>query len=205
MGRWIEMELRAEHICFRYPCGHRPVLEDFSLSLKSGQRLGLLAPSGFGKTTFCRILAGYQQPDSGRILLDGRPLSSYKGYCPVQLIWQHPEWVLDPRMKMKRILAQAAAPEPRLLEALGIREEWLDRYPPELSGGEQQRFCLARALAPGTRFLLADEISTMLDLITQAQLWRFLLEEMEQRNLGLLAVSHDPALLQQVCTEIRTL
>jgi len=60
-------------------------------------------------------------------------------------------------------------------------------------------------LAPGTRFLLADEISTMLDLITQAQLWRFLLEELEQRNLGLLAVSHDPALLQQVCTEIRTL
>ena len=199
------MELRAEHITFRYPCGHRTVLDDFSLCLRSGERLGLIAPSGFGKTTFCRILAGYQQPDQGQVLLDGQSLSRFKGYCPVQLIWQHPEWVLDPRQKMKRLLAQAGPVEPRLLERLGIRREWLDRYPPELSGGEQQRFCLARALASGVRFLLADEITTMLDLITQAQLWRFILEEVEQRGLGLLAVSHDQALLQQVCTQVREL
>lgn len=199
------MELRAEHICFRYACGKRPVLEDFNLSLHSGERLGLIAPSGFGKTTFCRILAGYEQPDSGQVLLDGRPLAEYGGYCPVQLIWQHPEWALDPRQKMKRILAQVGVKDERLWQALGIRREWLERYPTELSGGEQQRFCLARALAPGVRFLLADEISTMLDLITQAQLWRFLLEEVERRELGLLAVSHDRALLEQVCRELRSL
>lgn len=199
------MELLAQHISFRYACGQRPILEDFSLRLRSGERLGLLAPSGFGKTTFCRILAGYQQPDSGEILLDGRPLASYKGYSPVQLVWQHPEWVLDPRMQMQAILAQAGPVELRLIQALGIRKDWLHRYPGELSGGEQQRFCLARALAPGVRFLLADEISTMLDLITQAQLWRFLLEEVEQRGLGLLTVSHDPELLRQVCQEVRSL
>lgn len=101
------MRLSAEQITFRYPCGKRPVLEDFNLTLTSGERLGLLAPSGFGKTTLCRVLAGYQQPDAGRVLLDGQPLSAYPGYCPVQLVWQHPEQALDSRMKMGRILAQA--------------------------------------------------------------------------------------------------
>ena len=199
------MQLKAEHITFRYPCGKRAVLEDFDLTLTSGERVGLLGPSGFGKTTLCRILAGYQQPDAGRVLLDGKPLAAFPGYCPVQLVWQHPEWSLDPRMKMSRILAQAGSLPPELLTGLGIRREWLDRFPSELSGGEQQRFCLARALAPGVRFLLADEITTMLDLITQARIWRFLLEEVRRRNLGLLVVSHDRALLEQVCQSIRSL
>lgn len=199
------MQLKAEHITFRYPCGKRAVLEDFDLTLTSGERVGLLGPSGFGKTTLCRILAGYQQPDAGRVLLDGKPLATYPGYCPVQLVWQHPEWSLDPRMKMSRILAQAGSLPPELLSGLGICREWLDRFPSELSGGEQQRFCLARALAPGVRFLLADEITTMLDLITQARIWRFLLEEVRRRNLGLLVVSHDRALLEQVCQSIRSL
>ena len=71
-----------------------------------------------------------------------------------------------------------------------------------LSGGELQRFCLARALIPGTRFLLCDEISAMLDLVTQAQIWNFLLEESEKRNLGLLIVSHNEALMERLCTRI---
>ena len=65
-----------------------------------------------------------------------------------------------------------------------------------------QRFCIARALGEGTRILLADEISTMLDLITQSQIWNFLLEEAERRNLGLVVVSHSDALLERVCTQV---
>ena len=113
------MQLKAEHITFRYPCGKRAVLEDFDLTLTSGERVGLWGPSGFGKTTLCRILAGYQQPDAGRVLLDGKPLAAYPGYCPVQLVWQHPEWSLDPRMKMSRILAQAGPLPPELLSGTG--------------------------------------------------------------------------------------
>ncbi len=76
------------------------------------------------------------------------------------------------------------------------------RFPAELSGGEQQRFCIARALGKGTRILLADEISTMLDLITQSQIWNFLLEEAKRRDLGMVVVSHSDDLLERVCTRI---
>ena len=81
----------------------------------------------------------------------------------------------------------------------------MDRFPSELSGGELQRFCLARALHPGVRFLLCDEISAMLDLVTQAQIWKFLLEEAQRRGLGMLVVSHDEALLEKVCTRVETM
>lgn len=70
------------------------------------------------------------------------------------------------------------------------------------SGGELQRFCVARSLFDGTRFLLADEISTMLDVITQAQIWNFLIEETEKRNIGMVIVSHNRELLNKVCTRI---
>ena len=75
----------------------------------------------------------------------------------------------------------------------------MNRFPAELSGGELQRFSIARALGRRTRFLLADEISTMLDLITQSQLWHFILEEVKRREIGLIAVSHDQELLDEVC------
>ena len=95
--------------------------------------------------------------------------------------------------------------EQRLLDALHIEPGWLTRYPSELSGGELQRFCLARALNPEVRFLLCDEISAMLDLVTQAQIWKFLLEEAQRRGLGMLVVSHDEALLEKVCTRVETM
>ena len=78
-------------------------------------------------------------------------------------------------------------------------------YPGELSGGELQRFCIARALGERTRCLLADEISTMLDLITQSQIWNFLMEETRKREIGLLVVSHSEELLKRVCTRIQDL
>ena len=88
------------------------------------------------------------------------------------------------------------------MEELGIRREWMDRFPHELSGGELQRFCIARALGANPRYLIADEISTMLDALTQAQLWRFLRDEAERRGLGMVVVSHSPALLEQVATRV---
>ena len=92
-----------------------------------------------------------------------------------------------------------------MLEALHIAPAWLDRYPTELSGGELQRFCIARALRPETRFLLCDEITAMLDLVTQAQIWEFLLDVASRRDLGLLIVSHQSLLLEKLCTRIEQL
>lgn len=196
------MKLEARALSFRYDNGNRQILNNLSMTLTSTDRLGLIAPSGFGKTTFCKILAGYEKPDSGEVLLDGKPLSDFKGYCPVQMIWQHPELSVNPRWKMGEVLKEGDQVEQRIMDGLGIEPDWLNRYPSELSGGELQRFCIARALGQRTRFLLADEISTMLDLITQSQLWNFLLEEVKNREIGLLAVSHSDALLERICTKM---
>ena len=92
------------------------------------------------------------------------------------------ETVVDPLLRLGTTLSEAGDVEERLKEELHIQEGWMDRFPSELSGGELQRFCLARALHPGVRFLLCDEISAMLDLVTQAQIWQFLLEESKRRS-----------------------
>lgn len=196
------MILEAKSLSFSYGHKERPVFRDLSLTISSGERVGLKAPSGRGKTTLCRLLAGYERPQAGQVLLDGRPLSAYRGPCPVQMIWQHPETVVDPLLPLGKTLEEAARPDARLLEALQIREGWFSRYPSELSGGELQRFCLARALHPSLGVLLCDEISAMLDLVTQAQIWDFLLREADTRGLGMLVVSHSDSLLEKVCTRV---
>lgn len=196
------MTLEAKHISFRYGKDERQILTDFNLKAEQTERVGLIAPSGFGKTTLCRILAGYEKPDEGEVLLDEKPLLAYKGYCPVQMIWQHPEQSVNPRLRMREVLKESDGTEQRVMDGLGIEPDWLNRYPAELSGGELQRFCIARALGRRTRFILADEISTMLDLITQSQIWSFLVEEVQRREIGLLAVSHSRPLLEQVCTRV---
>ena len=201
------MSLEGQNLTFFYPKKkHSPVLQGVDLTLEPGERLGLSGPSGRGKSTLCRLLAGYERPKSGRVLLDGAPLTVKRGTPnPVQLLWQNPELAVDPLLPLGRTLEEGGPVEERLLEALQIRPEWLRRYPAELSGGELQRFCIARALGSSTRYLLCDESTAMLDLITQAQLWAFLLEEAERRNLGLLIVSHSDALLRRICTRIQTL
>ena len=192
--------LEAKNLSFSYEKkSGRRILEQVSLSVAPGERVGILAPSGTGKTTLLKLLGGYLSPDSGCVLADGRPLPK-KGFCPVQLIWQHPEKAVNPRLRMERILAEGGGREPELERRLGILPEWLSRFPQELSGGELQRFCIARALGPETKYLLCDEISTMLDLITQGQIWRFLMEETEKRKLGMVITSHRRALLTHVCT-----
>lgn len=196
------MILEAKNLSFRYEESGRKILDQFSLQVDSSERVGILAPSGFGKTTLCKILAGYEEPETGTVLMDGKSLYSYKDYCPVQMIWQHPEQAVNPRLRMRTVIEEGDQVDPKLIEKLGIEPDWLNRFPTELSGGELQRFCIARALGKRTRFLLADEISTMLDLITQSQIWHFLIEETERRGIGMIVVSHSPELVEKVCTRV---
>ena len=205
--------LEARGITFAYP-GKAPIYQGLDFSVEPGERVALQAPSGFGKTTLCRMLAGYLRPTAGQILLDGTPLPK-RGVCPVQLVWQHPEKAVDPRMRMASMLAEAGVGHKRLrsldddllsaahrelLVRLGIREKWLTRFPHELSGGELQRFCIARALATRPRYLICDEVSTMLDAVTQAHIWRVLLAYAERERAGMLLVSHTPALTNRIAT-----
>jgi len=103
---------------------------------------------------------------------------------------------------MKDTLNEAWTPGEDLLKAMGIEPDWLERWPNELSGGELQRFAIARALGPRTRFLIADEMSTMLDVITQAQIWNLLLEIIRDREIGLMLVTHSRSLAERICTRI---
>ena len=200
------MILEVHNLTFYYRNRKKnPIIDSFELTISPGERVGLKGPSGRGKTTLCRLLAGYERPKRGQVLLDGKPVSEYRGACPVQMVWQHPETVVDPLLKLKETMAEAGGIDKRLVEKLHIEREWMERYPSELSGGELQRFCLARALRPETKILLCDEITAMLDLVTQAQIWEFLLKESRRREMEMLVVSHSEALLEKVCTRIITL
>lgn len=201
------MSLEGKNLTFAYRSRSKaPVLQGVNLILEEGERLGLSGPSGRGKSTLCRLLAGYERPTGGQVLLDGAPLTHQRGRpSPVQLLWQNPELAVDPLLPLGRTLEEGGPVEERILERLYIQPEWKRRYPSELSGGELQRFCIARALGPATRFLLCDESTAMLDLVTQAQIWDFLLEEAQRRNLGLLVVSHSDTLLHRLCTRIQIL
>lgn len=194
------MILEVKNLSYRYTEKDRVILDNFSFAMTNKERLGLVAPSGVGKTTLCKLIGGYLKPDQGEILLDGKPITEYRGYCPIQMIWQQPEMAVNPRLKMKEVLAEGDEVEERVIRGLGIEEDWLNRFPAELSGGEMQRFSIARSLGKRTRFLIADEISTMLDLITQSQIWNFVLKEVKDREIGLIAVSHSQPLLDKICT-----
>lgn len=194
------MRLNAENISFRYE-EERYILKDVSFSVESGEVIGLTAPSGFGKTTLGKILAGYQRPESGRVTIDGAEIKS-KGHHPVQLIFQHPEKAVNPKWKMRKVLAETEMPSRELMEAMGIQNGWLDRWPSELSGGELQRFCVTRALSEKTKFLIADEMTTMLDAITQAQIWNTVLGYARLHEIGVVVISHDQPLLERICDRI---
>ena len=114
----------------------------------------------------------------------------------MQLVMQHAELALNPRWRIGASLREGWQPDAETLRSFGIREEWLQRFPHELSGGEIQRISIVRALIPQLRILVADELTTMHDPITQVQIWRALQEQARKRGLGLLAISHDAALLQ---------
>lgn len=197
-GFFMNMELKAEDICFKYNRGNCTVLQKVNFTVSEGESVALLGPSGCGKSTLAKVLAGYLTPQSGRLTINGQPMSK-KGYNPVQLVYQHPEQAVNPRWKLNRTLKEGHDPAPEILRAMGIEEEWLFRWPMELSGGELQRFCIARVLGPRTRILICDEISTMLDPITQAQIWDLIVKETKRRNMGLIVVTHNMALADRVC------
>ena len=195
------MPLEAKNIYFRYDRKQSWILEDCSVRVDKGECLAIFAPSGYGKTTLAMLLSGYIKPVKGEILIDGKVLPE-KGVCPVQLIHQHPEKAINPRWRLKRVLEESGKIDADVLHAFGIEHEWLDRFPRELSGGELQRFCVARALMSGADYLICDEISTMLDVITQAQIWNVVLEEAKKRNIGLIAVTHNMHLAKKIATRI---
>lgn len=194
------MQLKAKDISFKYKNSNTYVLKNVDFEINSGEIVGLVAPSGFGKTTLAKILAGYENSYTGAVKIEG--INKKNKYNPVQLIFQHPEKAVNPKWKMRQILTESFNPPKELLDYIVIKNEWLNRYPNELSGGELQRFCVIRALSKDTKFLIADEMTTMLDAITQAQIWNVVLDYIKQNNIGLIVISHEKALIQRICDRV---
>lgn len=189
--------LEARDIVFAYERkGH--LIEQVSLAMGTSEIVGLSGHSGSGKSTLGRLLAGYLKPGAGTVTVDGAAFQR-GGWCPVQYVHQAAIFSVDPRWRIGRIVEEGWSPDEQTREALGVARGWYDRYPHEISGGELQRVALLRALAPETRFLVADELTAMLDPVSQAEIWRFLLKRCRS-GLGIVAISHDEHLLSRVAT-----
>ncbi|RRO16313.1 ATP-binding cassette domain-containing protein [Saccharopolyspora rhizosphaerae] len=198
--------LSATDVVVGYRRG-RPVLDGASVDLAAGEVLGLGGPSGSGKSTLGRVLALLHRPWSGRVSLDGSDISRFRHRTPpgtrrsVGIVFQHPRPAVDPRFTLREIIAEPllARGEPgdvdELVDEVGLTGELLTRRPHEVSDGQLQRACLARALAPQPRYLVCDEMTAMLDASTTAALVRVVDRRTWENGMGVLAISHDEALL----------
>ncbi|WP_425964910.1 dipeptide ABC transporter ATP-binding protein [Rhizobium nepotum] len=198
----------------------RYALSDVSLSLPRGEIIGIVGESGSGKTTFGRIAAGLETASAGSMTLDGRRYDVTKpGHRSgllgrVQMIFQDPAVSLNPTMRIGETLRESirfgATLEPgsepdsaeAMMERLGLSLSLLTRYPHQLSGGQKQRVCIARALLARPRIIIADEPTSALDVSVQAQIIKLLKETVQSRNLSMLFISHDLAVVQQLCRSV---
>jgi peptide/nickel transport system ATP-binding protein len=207
---------------FRSPGGWVAALDGVSLSLLPGERLGLLGPSGSGKSTLARILPLLLKPDSGAVELDGVNIRAWGIKAPreirrsVQLVWQSPKLASDPRLRIKDMILEPLAANgmlpnssaerqstlERWSERVGLTRELLSRHPYAVSEGQLQRACLARALVLQPRYLICDELTSSLDVSTQAALLKVISDEQGQRELGALLITHDRVLASHWCTRI---
>ncbi|MEV8308870.1 ATP-binding cassette domain-containing protein [Streptomyces flavidovirens] len=192
-----------------------PVVRDAHLTVAPGEAVGLLGPSGCGKSTLARVAALLHRPDAGTVTLDGRPVTGWRHRAPreqrtaIGVVFQQPRLSADPRLSLRDLIAEplratgrrgeAAATVSELSRTVGLGEDLLGRRPHEVSDGQLQRACLARALVLRPRWLVCDEMTAMLDASTTAALVAVVEEYRRERGAGLLTVGHDRVLLERWC------
>lgn len=196
--------LTLEHIHKHY--GSLCAADDVTLELADGESLVLAGESGSGKTTLAKIAAGMLAPDRGRVLLDGRPLAplcrrrSFDQCAGIQYIFQDPYGALDPGFTVRRALDEPARicrrrgraflPAEDALFYVGL-SDFLDRPLGELSGGQRQKVCIARALMPLPRLIIADESTAMLDRQSGLDVFDLLNRIKDEKGVSLLVILHD--------------
>lgn len=199
------MALVCKNLGFSYE-EHTWIFRNVDLTVEKGAVFGIAGQSGCGKTSLAKVLANHTRLSEGEVSIDGTDAEQIRAggkrlFWPVQLIYQHPEKAVNPQWTIEKILTESHKPSPELLERFGVKTEWFTRFPIELSGGELQRCLIVRALHPEVRYLIADEMTTMLDAITQALIWKELLAVIKQRNIGLIIISHEQAIIEKLCSD----
>ncbi|MCP2166313.1 ABC transporter ATP-binding protein [Goodfellowiella coeruleoviolacea] len=190
----------------------RPVLDGVDLGVAPGEVVGLAGPSGCGKSTLARVVSLLHRPWAGRVSVDGTVVTRFRHAAPASLrtrvgvVFQQPRLSVDPRFTLRAVVAEpllaagadratAAETVAELADRVGLTGELLSRRPHEVSDGQLQRACLARALAPRPGYLVCDEMTAMLDASTTAALVRVVLDHVRDTGAGVLAISHDESLL----------
>ncbi|MER5889311.1 ATP-binding cassette domain-containing protein [Streptomyces sp. NPDC001941] len=192
-----------------------PVFHDVTLTVTPGEAVGLLGPSGCGKSTLARVAALLHQPYAGHVVLDGAPVTRWRHRTPraqrtaLGVVFQQPRMSADPRLRLRDLIAEplratgrrteADARVAELADTVGLTPDLLTRRPHEVSDGQLQRACLARALVLEPRWLVCDEMTAMLDASTTAALVGAVEDYRIRTGAGLLAVGHDRILLERWC------
>ena len=203
---------------FRKKTG-KSALQDVSVQMGRGEVTGIVGESGSGKSTIGRIFAGLETASQGKLDIDGTCFDiSLTGrrsglLGQIQMIFQDPAASLNPRMSVGETLQESVrfgvprAENKRpdvaaMMDRLGLARGLLTRYPHQLSGGQKQRICIARALLASPRIIVADEPTSALDVSVQAEIVTLLKENVAERGISMLFISHDLALVQELCSSI---
>lgn len=208
------MFLEIDSLFFAYPGKRSPwIIAGYRLSMRQGERVGIAGPSGRGKSTLLRIIAGLEQPQKGTIAIDGRTvLGGGVNISPekrqVGLVFQ--DYGLFPHMTVAQNIAYGLhslsrserAKRVEAMLALIRMEDLAGRHPYAISGGQQQRVAIARALAPGPKLLLLDEPFSNLDAKLKEDIRAEMRDLLEKTGSTCLFVSHDLADLEAVCGRI---
>jgi len=207
-------------IIFQKVVGHVRAVDGVSFSIEKGQTLGLVGESGSGKTTIGRTIVRLYKPTTGQILFGDTDLAKLGGEelrqirRRVQMVFQDPYASLNPRYTIGSLIAEpmniynvGSSNEIRektaeLLSVVGLRAEYIDRYPHEFSGGQRQRIAVARALAINPEFIVLDEPVSALDVSVRAQVLNLLQRLQKQFELTYLFVSHDLSVVRHVADRI---
>jgi peptide/nickel transport system ATP-binding protein len=201
-------ELRFDGVTVRFGRGGRALtaVDGVDLTVPSGQVVGLVGESGSGKSTLARAAVGLAEPAAGQILLDGVPLRHRPGARrPLQMVFQDPYSSLDPRMTVGDSIAEAMPRGARrrdevvrLLELVGLDADRFSAYPGALSGGQRQRVAIARAVAGQPDVLIADEITSALDVSIQGTVLNLVRTLQRELRLSMLFISHNLAVVRYV-------
>lgn len=209
MNQTIESIIELNKLEKSYILGKNHIIkavDQVSFSIAKGEIFGLIGESGSGKSTIGKCLAGIEYPDGGTIQYKGRK---------IQIIFQDPLVSMNPRMNILKIMeepfkllklyrskAEARIKILELLGQVGIHEHILERYPSELSGGQNQRVCIARALACEPEVIVADEPTASLDVSIRGQIMELFQSLQKERGLTILLITHDLILARRICDKI---